>query len=134
MKRFNIQANVPFLTNKPDTISSRWYRAILALFQGDKSIQVVVTGFSVTVANGIGILILNPAGVLATGTVIMPAGAGEGDRLIITSTQTITALTVTANKGQTVSNAPTALTVSATAPYGYEFVFDSDAATWYRIQ
>jgi hypothetical protein len=130
-----INANVPLLRDDPKSfIATFWYKFFASLAPGSKSIQVPLTGFSITIAAGVELIILNPAGVLATGTIVMPAGAGDGDRVKITSTQTITALTVSPSKGQTVKNAPTALTVSTTAPYGYEFVFDAASATWYRVQ
>jgi hypothetical protein len=115
-------------------ISTFWYKLFASLVPGSKSIQVPLTGFSITIADGVELIIINPAGVLATGTIIMPAGAGDGYRVKITSTQTITALTVSPAKGQTVKNAPIALTVSSIAPFGFEFIFDSASATWYRVQ
>ena len=130
----NINAATPLLVGKEDRISPAWYKIIASLIPGGRSIQVPLTGFSITIEDGVETLILNPAGVLATGTIIMPAGAGDGYRVRISSTQTITALTVTPNKGQTINNAPTALTVSTTGAYGYEFVYDADSASWYRLQ
>ena len=130
----NINAATPLLVGKEDRISPAWYKIIASLIPGGRSVQVPLTGFSITIEDGIETLILNPAGALATGEVILPAGAGDGYRVRISSTQTITALTVSANKGQTINNAPTALTVSTTGAYGYEFVYDADAAAWYRVQ
>ncbi len=130
-----INVNVPLLRDDPKSfIATFWYKFFASLVPGSKSVQVPITGFSITISNGVELLILNPLGVLATGTIIMPSGAGDGDHVKITSTQTITALTITPAKGQTVSNAPTALTVSTVAPYGYEFIFNAAAATWYRVQ
>ncbi|MFZ2540753.1 MAG: hypothetical protein WAW75_03145 [Gallionella sp.] len=130
----NINAATPFLVGKEDRISPAWYKIIASLIPGGRSVQVPLTGFSITIPNGIEELILAPSGALATGEVIMPSGAGDGDNVKITSTYTITALTVTAAKGQTIKNSPTTLVASLVEPYGYEFVFDADSATWYRIK
>jgi hypothetical protein len=129
-----ISSGVPLLqSDSKSLISTVWYKFLSSLAPGSKSIQVPLTGFTITIANGVELLILQPAGVLATGTIVMPASAGDGDRLKISSTQTITALTLTPAKGQTIMNAPTALTVSTTGSYGVEFVFDGPSATWFRI-
>ncbi len=98
------------------------------------SYQVPVAGFSITIANGVYTLILDPAGVLATGTIIMPSAPTNGQVVRFTSTQTITALTVTPNGGQSISNAPTALTVSLVGPMSYEFIYRTANAMWFRLQ
>lgn len=97
-----------------------------------KSIQIPVTGFAITIANNIKTLILNPAGILATGIVTMPTTPVDGQEIIINSTQTITALTVSPNAGQNIKNAPTTLVPSLTGSYGYMWVYDTATATWYR--
>jgi hypothetical protein len=66
--------------------------------------QVLTTGFSYTFASGTQMLVINPAGTLATGTITMPAAPADGMVVTISSTQPITALTVNANTGQTISN------------------------------
>jgi len=132
--KLNINAATPLLVGKDDRISPAWYNILSALIPGGRSIQAPLDGFSITIEDGVETLILNPASALAAGTIIMPSGAGDGAKVKITSTQTITTLTITAAKGQTVMDAPTELTVSLIAPYGYEFVFDADSATWYRVQ
>lgn len=103
---------------------------------GANSITVQVTAFSFTVPAGVTTVVFNPAGTLATGTVVFPATASVADNqtLRITSSQTITALTLTPGSGQTISNNPTALTISTTAAYGYEFIFQASTQTWFRIQ
>jgi hypothetical protein len=102
---------------------------------------VPLTGFAVTIPNGICMELLVPAGTLATGTVTMPSAPIDGQIVRIASTQTITGLTVSPNTGQAVAAPiPTILTVSATTAYGYAWVFKSAAIgaqaanTWYRIQ
>lgn len=98
------------------------------------SYQTPATGFSITIGASIRTLILDPAGTLATGTITMPASPVDGQEIRIASSQTITALTVSPNAGQSIKNAPTALTVSTTGPQGYEFIYRSSNTTWYRLQ
>lgn len=93
-------------------------------------------GGSFTVPNGVTNLILNNSGTIATGTVVMPSSPSHGQLLRITSVATVTALTLSGNTGQTISNAPTAITISTTGAYGYMFVYFSATATtgtWYRM-
>lgn len=72
-------------------------------------------------------LILNPAGTLATLTVTMPALPQNGDIQRITSSQAVTALTLTS--GKTVNGAATALV--ANVPVAYQF--NSTANQWFKI-
>lgn len=94
----------------------------------DQSVQVPVTGFSITMDPNIPDLILDPAGTLATGTVVLPAYPRDRTKVTVCSTQTITALTLSPNTGQTVKNAPT--TLAAGAAFSYRFNLGN--LTWYR--
>lgn len=89
---------------------------------------VPLTGFSATIANYVNQLILNPAGTLATGTIIMPATAYDGQVVGVSSSQTVTTLTVSANSGQSINGAPT--TITAIAPFA--FIYRLANTTWYR--
>jgi hypothetical protein len=91
--------------------------------------NVPVTGFSLTIGAAIQYLILEPAGVLATGTITMPASPTDGYQVGFTSTQAVTALTLTPNTGQTIRNSPTALA----AGVGITFIYRAANATWYRV-
>lgn len=71
--------------------------------------QVLTTGFSYTFAAGVQLLLAVPAGTLATGTVTMPASPVDGMNITITSTQQITALTISPNTGQSVVGGTTSL-------------------------
>lgn len=95
-----------------------------------------LTGATVAVAAGTTNLVLDPAGTIATLTLTLPAATAlqDGQILRISSSQTVTALTVTPGSGTTVSNTPTAITISATGPYGYEFVYRAANTKWYRVQ
>jgi hypothetical protein len=53
--------------------------------------------------------ILHPSGTLATLTVKMPASPGQGEIHGVSTTQTLTALTVSPNTGQSVAGTPSAL-------------------------
>lgn len=105
-----------------------------ALVETGYSYQAPLTGFSITIANGIQTLLLDPAGTLATGTITMPSAPADGQVVEVTSSQTITSLTVSANTGQSIKNAPTALTVSTTGSMGYKFKYRGANTTWYRLQ
>lgn len=67
-------------------------------------------------------------------TVTLPAAPIDGQQFAICSNQTITTLTVSAGGSQTVSNAPTTLTISTVAPYNYRYVYRAGNTTWYRLQ
>lgn len=69
--------------------------------------EVPLTGFSISVRSGF--LHLNPAGTLATGTVLLPLNPLDGQKFGIVSTQLQTALTITANAGDTIANTSTSL-------------------------
>lgn len=79
--------------------------------------------------------ILTGSAPLSATTIFLPSSPIDGQQFRISSTQTIASLTVTTanGSGQSVSNAPTALTVSTTASYGYQFKWNAAAKTWYRI-
>ena len=93
------------------------------------SLQVPVTAFSITVPDGCSALLLNPAGVLATGTVVMPANPIDGQFVNVATTQTVTALTVNANAGQTISGNPS--TITATTPF--KMMYNLSGTKWYRV-
>ncbi len=90
------------------------------------SLQVPSTGFSITISGDVKTLELNPAGTLATGTITMPASPIDGQEIRVSSTQTITALTVSPNSGQTISNAPTTLTAGT----GFAYTYNLSGTKW----
>lgn len=91
------------------------------------SLQAPTTGFSITIADGVQRLVLNPAGTLATGTVVMPATPINGQLIFISSSETITALTLSANAGQTMfANAPTTLVAAGSIG----LIYDLGSTTW----
>lgn len=100
-------------------------------------VYVPLTGFTISPISPN--LILNPAGTLATGTVLLPANPADGQKLSITSTQTQTALTVTAATGDSVVGGPTALVAKTPVVlryslYGTSFgsgVAGTNPRTWF---
>lgn len=90
--------------------------------------QVLTTGFTYTFAAGTQVLVINPAGTLATGTITMPASPADGMTVRFSSSQIITALTVSANTGQSIVSAVITLAVGGGAAYIYRLA----NTTWYR--
>lgn len=88
--------------------------------------QVLTTGFSYTFTSA-NVLAIVPAGTLATGTVTTPASPADGMTITITSTQQITALTLTANTGQTIATNLTSLPAGGSLSYIYRL----SNTTWY---
>ena len=91
--------------------------------------QTPTTGFSYTFASGVQTLVMNPAGTLATGTITMPATPADGMTIRFSSSQIITALTVSANSGQSIVSAVTSLVLGGSAQY----IYRATNTTWYRI-
>ena len=75
-------------------------------------------------------LILTPAGTLATGTVTLPpvADCFDGQQVLVTSTESITALTVAGN-GATVNGAPAALGIDGF----FALRFNNLLSSWYCV-
>lgn len=114
-----------------EVISTQQYRAVAY------SQQTPLTGFSITVPNGVSNLLLTPAGTLATGTITLPSAPVDGQMVCIFDTQTQTAVTIAANTGQTING--TALTaLTANTRYCYVFAGTTTNAgtanAWYRAQ
>ena len=90
------------------------------------------TGFSVQVNNASNsvFLLLTPTGTLAAGTLVMPLQANCIDRqeVLVHSTQTVTALTLSGN-GSTLSGAPTTITAGGF----FRLRFDNVNKIWYRV-
>jgi hypothetical protein len=89
--------------------------------------QTPTTGFSYTFAAGVNVLVMQPAGTLATGTVTMPAAPADGMTITVESTQQITALTVQGNAGQSLVNG----TQTLRPDQPYSWVYRLSNTTWY---
>lgn len=90
------------------------------------------TGFSIQVNNTSENthLIISPTGAFAAGTVVLPAFANliEGQQVMVTCTQAVTALTVTTS-GSSVIGAPASLV----ANQSFMLKYDSASTTWYMV-
>ena len=95
----------------------------------NESDVVPVTGFTITPADNISLLFLNPAGTLATGTITFPAHPGSGQAFCWLSSQTQTAVTMTANTGQTLVGTAVTAGVAGTE-YCWRYI--AATSTWYR--
>jgi hypothetical protein len=91
--------------------------------------QVLTTGFSYTFAAGVQVLVMNPAGTLATGTITMPAAPVDGMTITFSSDQQITALTMAGN-GASINNAVTLLPAKTSVTY----VYRATGTTWWPTQ
>jgi hypothetical protein len=91
--------------------------------------QVLTTGFSYTFATGITTLIAAPAGTLATGTITMPGSPADGMVVTITTTQEITALTISGNAGQSIGGTQVSLMAANSS---LSFVYRLSDTTWYK--
>lgn len=92
--------------------------------------QAPTTGFSYTFAAGTNVLLMNPAGTLATGTITMPSAPADGMTITISTTQEITALTLNGNTGQSIGGSQVARLPANSA---MQFVYRLTNTTWYRI-
>ena len=90
--------------------------------------SVPLTAFTITQGVGTTWTIINPAGTLATGTFTFNATPTNGSRACFVSTQTQTAVTFTANTGQSVVGNPTSM-VAGTAVC---FTYVASTSTWYK--
>lgn len=101
---------------------------------------VPVTAFVITMITGI--LVLNPAGTLATGTVNLPSSPPDGALAEISSTQTQTALVVAAATGDLIAGAAvTALVANTRVGWRYSLNGTKNSTgatvnvrTWVRVQ
>lgn len=91
--------------------------------------QVLTTGFSYTFAAGTQVLVINPAGTLATGTITMPAAPSDGMTITVESTQQVTALTMSGNGGTVVGAA-----VQLIPNQPLSWVYRSTGTTWYPFR
>lgn len=93
--------------------------------------QTPTTGFSYTFTpSSTGtVLVMNPAGTLATGTITMPASPVDGMTITVSSSQQITALTMAGN-GASINNAVTLLPAKTAVTY----VYRATGTTWWPVQ
>lgn len=111
---------------------------VTSLGAGPYAYNAPLTGASITVTAQQRRLILEPAGTIATLTVVFPAASGLLDNQLfgLCTTAIVTALTVTNGAGTTVLNPPTALLVPVATGAGscVEWVYRQANTSWYRVQ
>lgn len=116
---------------------SELYNFPLGQFLGQvanlKNIQAPLTGTTINITDGVVNQILNPAGTIATLTVNMPPNPYDGQFVGIGSTQTVTALTMTATlpAGATIKN-PLSTITAAFSSFG-AWVYDAPSNTWFGV-
>jgi hypothetical protein len=90
---------------------------------------VPTTGQTKTISDTTNLYIMNPAGTLATLTVVMPTNPYDKQIITIATSQIITALTLNAGAGQTILNVPTTLAAGGFCSYVYILA----NTKWYRL-
>ena len=85
------------------------------------------SGFSLTIALATWHQIIDPSGTLATGTITMPLALHNGHMVVIISSQTITALTISTQGGQGSAAAPTTIIAGGRI----EAIYRLSNNTWY---
>jgi hypothetical protein len=115
--------------------------ALLAYFQEQfaaptlaTNTYVPTTGFSIAVPTPVAQqqwMLLQPAGTLASGTIVLPLNTTtpNGTEVLITTTQIITTFTLSPNGAAAVNGAPT--TLGTNSHQRFRFVQANNA--WYRI-
>ena len=98
------------------------------------SIYVPTTGFNITVPTPVSEqqwMLIQPAGTLASGTITLPLNTGvpDGTEVLITTTQEITALTISLNGATAVFGSPTTLRPGAAVRLRFYLATNS----WYSI-
>lgn len=92
--------------------------------------SVPLTGFTYTFSNAVGYAAFNPAGTLAALYIVLAPSPSDGTRACIFSSQTITALYVAANTGQSINNAISGTSLSANT--GACYLYSASNLTWDR--
>jgi hypothetical protein len=114
---------------------------LLTYFQSTFAAPTVATnlyvpgaGFNITVPTPVSEqqwMLLQPAGVLATGTITLPlnTGVADGTQVLVTTTQVITAFTLALNGAAASFGAPTTLAAGAF----FTMRFYQATNSWYRV-
>ncbi len=94
--------------------------------------QVLSSGFNHVIPDGVTACFINPAAILASGTLTMPANPTDGQELSIVCTQVITTLVINANVGQNITGALTAMALNGFGRWKFN-QFNLPTPTWIRI-
>lgn len=81
-------------------------------------------------------LFIDSTGTITSVVVQLPPNPIDGQRFWFSADRTVTALLVSPGSGASMGNSatPTALTISSTGTYGYEWLYRLTNTTWYRIR
>lgn len=86
------------------------------------------------IPNNTNYYLLDSTATVTSLTLTMPSSPLVGQVLRVSSTHTVNNLLVNGATNQTISNAPTALTVSTTGDFGYGFIWTAAPLGWLRVQ
>lgn len=86
------------------------------------------TGFTYTFGNSQSYIVLTNSTTLATGTIILAAAPSDGARECVFAQNAVSAFGITANTGQSINNALTALSAATNACY----LYSASNSTWDR--
>jgi hypothetical protein len=93
------------------------------------------TGFNIAIPTPVSSqwALLQPAGTLASGTITLPLNTStpDGTEVLVTSTQTITALTISLNGASALYGVTSGGTLTAATPFRIRFYQATNS--WYRI-
>lgn len=102
------------------------------------TVSTIATSTTATLSatNLQGGIIFHSTATVTAATITLPPAPIDGQQFAIDSDQTITTLivTATATPAVTISNAPTVITKSTTAAYGYRYMYNAASTTWFRLQ
>jgi hypothetical protein len=92
------------------------------------SFQRPLTGATITATTGLGAFVIQPAGTIAALNVVLPPGPTDGQIFEVSTSQTITAIAVTAPAGASVVAGNTMLTAGG----GMSWRYHAADTAWYR--
>ena len=91
-------------------------------------LNVALTGQTLAITSGTEVQVIDPAGTLATLTIVMPASAFDGQKVTLVFSAIVTALTMSA-PGTTVKNPLTSAASTTFATWKY----DKANLIWWRV-
>ena len=131
---YAIQYNYSYTADIPPRVrtytTGGWgaWRSLGGAVDPANALVTMVSGNSTTIANGTHRTLLDAAATIAAYTVVFPTSPVDGEEHIITTTQTITALTLTAGSGTSFARAtPTTLAANGRIAY----IYRAANTSWY---
>lgn len=103
-----------------------------------EGIQIITSGSSATINNGVGVVYIDPASVIAAFTLTMPSAPADRDEIVIgfggtiaSAGAVVTALTMAANTGQALVGIGLA---SALSGNSMTYKYRLDINKWYQLR